>query len=930
MGNNFDSEVLSDGTFHWWHGQIVDDSTWQENIKDKNDTKSDTPGWGYRYKVRILGQHTPDKKKLSDQNLPMAEVLLPVTAGSGLQGSRQTPNLSQGDFVVGFFKDGLKRTQPIILGSYSTGAQTKLYPGDPKDGFKPRTGYKGKSGDPKVHRKDQTISGVPREGLDQVQLIPANNLDKITDDAVETHLENNCEKKNSEMKGIQLTIKNLLKAVNAAKKAAQSAQNILGAFNAAAGPDFLTNELNKSTQLITQFVKNIMVRIRGYVTTKITNAIKDVTALVFPNKRQKLQEASEKGVNTFYCVMEKVLGKLGDLIKSLLKDLIDKFINAPLCAIEKFLGDLIGSLMNELINGITSALAPVIALIGSVGNQVSGIVNGVMNALNIASNILTFFSCDTEQLCPDYDTWTWGSGIKPMSPSPSESLGKVLDKLMPDVPGGDSPPPCNTSGIPCGPPRLEFMGQSLTSASGNLIVNSIGSIIGVDLTGSGSGYSSPPVAIVVDMCGIGKGAVLKTVFDPLLTGPDLTPITAGGDSGTPIYAGGTDGIPVTTPDGTPVTAGSTGGIPVIVNTSIVGGIGGIPVTTTDGLLLSVGGTDGVPVFAGGEGGIPIITSNGTSVTAGGNGGSSVTLSNGTPIVIETPLGGVISVEVIDSGFGYLSSPNGSVGGNGDVFANNVDGIYTAPNGNIDSYPPGTTITVTEGGTLGLPAGSIVEIYDNNSNLAQTIIGTGLLSPISIDFGGQIYSLYESLINGNLGNIPSQTPNNWLPLSQDFEVSESTPIWDETYAYNDGNVVRYNAVSNSGTLTIPEPGETNITVIGQSSNLSSGNTYPITLTLETVAIDDPGYSYDPSDNIFITPNNGSKLEVEYDKFGRVSKVNVIENGSGFTDIPEIGIISLTGYNANLRPVLLPRRIEKDEKLPEGVEIISVIDCVGKVK
>jgi len=939
MANNFNSEVLSDGNFYWFHGQIVDDSTWQKNIIEKGHVPPDRPGWGHRYKVRIFGQHTPNKKlEPPDEQLPMCEVLLPVTGGSGIYGSKQTPNLSQGDYVIGFYKDGVEQNEPVILGCYSTGAQTNLFPGDPPAGFIPRTGYKGLSGDKVVHRKDQVgDTGKPRENTDDPNQQPASNFDQEDDFEKETQIQNNCESKNSEMKGVQLAIKNLLKSVNKAKKATQTVQGALGAFNAAGGPDFITNELNKASQLISGFVKSILTRIRGYVNLKITNAIKDVTALTFPNQRQKLQKASETGLNTFYCVIEKLIDRLLSLVNSLLKDLIDKFVNAPLCAAEQFIGDLLGNLMGDLINGISSALAPITSLVGSIANQVSGIADGVMNALNIASNILQFFSCDNEQLCPDYDSWTWGSGAQSL-PSPSAALGKKLEEYSSNIniPGGGSAPPCNTSGIPCGPPQIQFVGNSVSPATGNLVVSAAGAILGVDLTGSGSGYTSPPLAVVVDMCGLGQGAVLETEIDPLLTGPSLVPVAVGSNGGSPVSVGGTGGTPVTTPDGTPVTAGGTGGTPVVVpstTTTTPGitttGTGGTPIVTTSGTPLTVGGTGGTPVYAGGSGGTPVTTPNGTPVTAGGNGGTSLTTTNGTPIVTQSSPGGVTSVQVVDPGFGYLPAPNGSVGGNGDVFANNNDAIYTSSNGNIDSYPPGTTIAVTEGGTLGLPSGTTAEVYDNDGNLVQTVVGTGLLTPTVIDFGGQIYSLYESLTDGNLNNIPSQSPDNWLLLPSDFEVSESTPLWDSTYSYSDGNVVKYNSTASSGTVTIPDTTNENITVIGQSSNLSSGNTYPVVLCLEEVVIDNPGYLYDPSDNIFITPSNGTQLEVKYDQFGRVTKVDVIKKGCGFTDIPEIGIISLTGYNAKLRPILRPRRVGEDEQLPDGIEVISVVDCVGKV-
>ena len=60
------------------------------------------------------------------------------------------------------------------------------------------------------------------------------------------------------------------------------------------------------------------------------------------------------------------------------------------------------------------------------------------------------------------------------------------------------------------------------------------------------------------------------------------------------------------------------------------------------------------------------------------------------------------------------------------------------------------------------------------------------------------------------------------------------------------------------------------------------------------------------------------------------MNILDPGLGFTDIPEIGIISNTGYNARFRPVFKVIRLSDEdfETLPPGTEIISVVDCVGK--
>ena len=58
-------------TFSWWVGQIVDDSFWRDNIAPgKHDKASQIPGWGRRYKVRIIGFHDQEDAKAPPEELP--------------------------------------------------------------------------------------------------------------------------------------------------------------------------------------------------------------------------------------------------------------------------------------------------------------------------------------------------------------------------------------------------------------------------------------------------------------------------------------------------------------------------------------------------------------------------------------------------------------------------------------------------------------------------------------------------------------------------------------------------------------------------------------------------------------------------------------------------------------------------------------------
>jgi len=69
-----------------------------------------------RYRVRILGYHTANRESLPTDKLPWAVPVMPVT-GTSVSGVGETPNLTNGSTVIGFFVDGDDEQQPVILGS---------------------------------------------------------------------------------------------------------------------------------------------------------------------------------------------------------------------------------------------------------------------------------------------------------------------------------------------------------------------------------------------------------------------------------------------------------------------------------------------------------------------------------------------------------------------------------------------------------------------------------------------------------------------------------------------------------------------------------------------------------------------------------------------------------------------------------------------
>ena len=114
-------------SFLWWVGQIADDSTWRDNINSGNyEDKYTVPGWGRRYKVRIIGLHDQGETDIPSDQLPWANIMYPVTGGGFQTNSGATSQLRQGNMVFGFFLDGQDQQVPVIMGVLGNNSQTEL------------------------------------------------------------------------------------------------------------------------------------------------------------------------------------------------------------------------------------------------------------------------------------------------------------------------------------------------------------------------------------------------------------------------------------------------------------------------------------------------------------------------------------------------------------------------------------------------------------------------------------------------------------------------------------------------------------------------------------------------------------------------------------------------------------------------------------
>ena len=180
----FNPEVY--GSSSRWQGQIADDSGWRDNISPgKIENPESTKGWGRRYKVRIMGIHDKEEESISSDQLPWAQVEMPITAGGGQAGAAATPNLRQGMFVYGYFQDGAEQQVPIITGVLGHNATTLLKQkiGETDTNFGPISGYaEGKV--PKTYRtkevvpKYDLVTSKPKSSSVQSDVETANSVGK--------------------------------------------------------------------------------------------------------------------------------------------------------------------------------------------------------------------------------------------------------------------------------------------------------------------------------------------------------------------------------------------------------------------------------------------------------------------------------------------------------------------------------------------------------------------------------------------------------------------------------------------------------------------------------------------------------------------------------------------------------------------------------
>jgi hypothetical protein len=416
-------QIGSDG-FNWWVGQV-------------ESKKGDDPKNSGRYRVRIVGQHLKSGDITPTDQLPWAQVMLPVTtpfSDGGVTGA--SVGLNQGNWVIGFYLDNDKQ-KPIIMGSIGhTAGATEVENKDPNPGSpeKSFTTYTDPKVNPQQNRSLESQDGKdPKTKANVNGGLPAatkSNKPGGAPPILAAALANN-----TETNPIGGKICNVIANPKCGqdKNLKSGLTRIMGDFfaaNQASSGNIGTYYVSKVNGLlydaeeiaryhigrVIRLVKSFIARIKGEIIKQLKEAIKKLIdaalltedpegaiigntgPLADPEKAFKpIREKGNrlKAVKKIFdeifkelgCTIEDLTDKIAQWLTDLLLGyLMDAFNNAT-CLIDSLIDGILNqilSLLDTLVNTVLGPIQELLSFIESPLNLIGSVINKILSLLGIS------------------------------------------------------------------------------------------------------------------------------------------------------------------------------------------------------------------------------------------------------------------------------------------------------------------------------------------------------------------------------------------------------------------------------------------------------------------------------------------------------------------------------------------------------------------
>ena len=574
---SFNTNFLGRDGFTWWIGQIAPYAA--------TETQDGENGWGCRYKVRIMGYH-PYTDQLADEDLPWAIVMRPPGTGTGSGGMSKTIHYNQGDTVIGFFLDGDNAQQPIIMGALGNSRYAakngEVVPFGNFTGYNkvmepPSAKVRTQSESSDIQEQPSPQTNTPERTVNSDNPARISSADGIT-------ITNPCGGNDSpkDAKGSQ----QLTDIKNAVEQFSDSVKRLKADFDE--GSEFVKDWIKQEIKVRKEQIVGLS---SGFVNGMVT----DFAEQAIPLMKQGLEMLYQKvfglvlAATGLYpvaraaglaaqqamaipikflqdqlpCIVNSILGKIGNTVESLLGSIVDNVDNFVQCVADQTIGVLANDIIGQAADGLSAALGgldKIMQFINSFSSPGAFVENLMRNTVGGLLGLIGVAGCNDEKEKDAMGPCKTILGVGPAFNDPTDLRG-IIDNAnianvatnianvagldfegVQDVAEGvksvvgafdvfnpDSKKPgfasdlggCYT-GPPqfCKPPTINIFGGGGDGAVAAPLFGfpdfgtGTASVIDIEITNPGNGYTYPPFVQVVDSCNQGYGAIARaTVKD---------------------------------------------------------------------------------------------------------------------------------------------------------------------------------------------------------------------------------------------------------------------------------------------------------------------------------------------------------------------------------------------------------------------------------
>ena len=507
-------------------------------------------GWAWRYKVRIFDKHPHDKNILKDEDLPWAQVLMPVTAGSGAANYAQTPSINQGDTVsIAYYDDD--EQQPIITGILP---RTKnVSQSEPEEegntGYVPHTGFtENKPRNSKVQDDESNENNANSQPTKRPDQLAAAVGSTVT-------LADNCDPNAYKATAVSNEITNLLNEIgNFAGEASRIESMIVGVIDrvhALVNP-YVGEMFNSLFEALVPILNAGLSALYKKVFAKVLAATGNPVAarLAAEAALIALRPAILALQEAIQLLAAKVVNEMLDKVEDLIRDTIDNNDQFSTCAGTQFNAALINSIITDIDAGMIPLLAAVAKILSGGFDTADAIRSSIDLVRDFAGGLLGVNQGGNKckGLVKEY---VIGVGAKD---DVGDILSQVLESaniansLIEDATGlentltrqfGDFPflsqfsdkdsllTECSTEPPEtCYAPEVKifggrgggafaraFVGRYVDTLDGRTVTNKQGGVVSVEVLDGGDGYKYPPFVEIRDNCNLGIGAHARSVIE---------------------------------------------------------------------------------------------------------------------------------------------------------------------------------------------------------------------------------------------------------------------------------------------------------------------------------------------------------------------------------------------------------------------------------